>query len=256
MNKEVSTPRPVATLNDLRQALPTTDVLRYIKNDTFIADPTRLLGRVYYEIAGSSVLKAFVIRIPVEVDKDSLQKSPLTRSELVIDQRMSTSAEVLSFVSFSLTKDELYELRVIDNAGGRALDSGNPWEKAINEWLDNSVCKTLINDDNVGAISVVTGVVQKYLTSKKYRKFEAGAKGSGWGVNVAGNLYTSSSEFQLDVIYGLDLVHLPRAKNVKEFAENVAQGVRLTASSPELASVNEMFSKLAATGAALNEFNA
>jgi hypothetical protein len=255
MNSEVATAKPVATLNDLRQALPTTDTLRYVKNDTFIADPTLLLGRVYYEKVGSNALIPFHTRITVAVDERSLLKSPQTMSELVIDSKMSASAEVLSFVSLSLSNDELYELRVINNAAGRAQDSGDAWDQALKKWLDNPLSQLLINSKKVGSVSVVTGVVQKYLTSKKYRKFEAGVKGGGWGVNVAGSLYTSSSEFQLDVIYGLDLVSFGRAEDVNEFAENVALGKRLT-TPDELASVSAKFYNMASSRASIFRLNA
>jgi hypothetical protein len=244
MNKDVATAKPLATINDLRKALPAADTLRYVKNDTFIADPTLLLGRVYFEKTGSDALIPFHTQIAVSADDRSLLKAPLTVSELIIDSKMSASAEVLSFVSLSVSNDEVYELRVINNAAARAKDSGDPWDLALKKWLDNSLCQRLINDKAVGAISIVTGVVQKYLTSKKYRKFEAGAKGGGWGVNVAGNLYTSSSEFQLDVLYGLDLVSFPRADDVNQFAENIAKGQRLT-TPDELATVNKLFFNMA-----------
>src|ERR1700733_6057770 len=245
MNKHVSNARPVATLDDLRKAFPTTDTLRYVKNDTFIASPTLLLGRVYYEKVGDDELIPFHTQITVDVDDRSLLKTPQTVSELIIDSKVSVSADVLALVSLSLKDDELYELRVINKGGGAAQDTGDSWDQALTKWLDNPRSKQLIDSRNVGAVSVVTGVVQKYLTSKKYRKFEAGVKGGSYGVNVAGNLYTSSSEFQLDVVYGLDLVSFPRADDVLEFVQKVVQGGDRVKEPEELASINRMFSSMA-----------
>lgn len=91
---------------------------------------------------------------------------------------------------------------------------------------------------------MVTGAVQKYFTTKKYKKFEAGAKGGGWGVNVEGSLYTSTSQFELSVVYGLDLVTFKQAKNVNEFAENLVNRV-VVKETAALENVNRMFKNMA-----------
>jgi hypothetical protein len=244
MNNEVAVQQPVASPSDLKRAFPTSDTLRYVKNDTFVADPTLILGRIYYEKIGTDALIPFHTSIVASVDEKSILKSPQIISELIIDSKMSVSAGFLSFVSLSLSQDEVYELRVINNAAARLVDKGDQWDQALSKWMANPLCQQLINNQKVGAISIVTGVVQKYMTSKKYKKFEAGAKGGGWGVNVAGNLYMSSSEFQLDVVYGLDLVSFGRADNINEFAEKVAMGAKLM-KRVDLAKVNNLFDNMA-----------
>ena len=244
MNKDVSTQQPIANTADIMKALPTTDTLRYVENDTFVADPSLILGRVYYERSGDKSLTPFHTSIDSKVDEKSILTSPQTVSELIIDSKLSSSLSVLAFVSLSLSQDEVYELRIINNTAARLVDKGDQWDQALTKWMNNPLCQQLINNPKVGAISIVTGVVQKYLTSKKYKKFEAGTKGGGWGVNVAGNLYMSSSEFQLDVIYGLDLVSFGRVSDINEFAENIAKG-KVLSNPADLASVNRMFDNMA-----------
>lgn len=206
VRNEVTNGRSPSTEGEIERAFPKTDVLRYITNDSFIADPTKLLGRVYYEKAGSNALTPFITRVAVAVDEESKLTTPSTVSELILDSKLNASTDILSLVSLSVGMDEVFEVRVINNAAARAVDVGDAWDAALDKWLNTPRCRSLIEDPDVTSVSVVTGVVQKYLTTKKYRKFEAGVKGGYAGVSVGGSLYTSSSEFQLHVVYGVDLV--------------------------------------------------
>lgn len=165
-----------------------------------------LLGRVYYEKHGSPALIPFVTGIEAAIDAQSTLSAPLTVAEMIIDKKYGAAAEILALANLSLDTDEVYELRVIDNAAAKAVTSGAAWRQALDDWRSYPETQALLGNAAVSAVSVVTGVVQKYLTSKKYGKFEAGAKGGYAGINVEGKLYTSSSHFQLNVVYGIDLV--------------------------------------------------
>jgi hypothetical protein len=244
MNKEVAEARPIASDGDLQKAIPTHDALRYVTNDTYIADVSAILGRVYYEKIGQDTLIPFLISVSASVNPTSKLAAPQTVSELIVDSKVKAKVEALSLLSVEMNAEELLEVRVINNSVARVVDRGDEWDAAIAKWLNNPLCQGLINDQAVGTISVVTGAVQKYFTAKKYKKFEAGAKGGGWGVNVEGSLYTSTSQFELTIVYGLDLVTFKQAKSTHEFAENLAKGevVRDTA---ELAEVSRKFTNMA-----------
>lgn len=243
MNKEVAEPRPIAKTEDLQKAVPMRDSLRYVKNDTYVADVSAILGRVYYEKIGSDTLLPFYISIAAAVDPSSKLSAPQTVSELIVNSTVKAKAEALSFLSADLSAEELLEVRIINNASARVVDKGDEWEAAITKWLNNPLCQNLINNSTVGTISVVTGAVQKYLTTKKYKKFEAGAKGGGWGVNVEGSLFTSTSQFELLVVYGLDLVTFKQVDNVNEFAENIAKRIVVN-DAAGLKNVNRMFDNM------------
>ena len=250
MNKTVAEPRPIAKTEDLEKAVPSHDSLRYVQNDTLIADVSAILGNVYYEKIGSDTLIPFLISIPATIAPNSKLSAPLVLSELIINSKMKAKAEALSFLSADIAAEEILEVRVINNASARLVNKGDEWEAAITKWLNNPLCQNLINDPSVGTVSVVTGAVQKYLTTKKYKKFEAGAKGGGWGVNVEGSLYTSTSQFELSIVYGLDLVTFKRAANVNEFAKNIAKRV-LVSDAAGLKNVNRMFKKMAMSRASI-----
>jgi hypothetical protein len=250
MNKGVAEPRPIAKYEDLKKVIPVRDNLRYVTNDTYIADLSLHLGRVYYEQIGNDTLIPFIFSVETKVNPQSKLSTPQTIAELIVDSKMKAKVEALSLLSGDLSAEELLEVRVINNASARVEDRGDEWDAAIKKWLNNPVCQNLINDASVGTISVVTGVVQKYLSKKKYKKFEAGAKGGSWGVNVEGNLYTSTSQFELSVVYGVELVTFKRAKNVSMFAENIARGVKID-DKLGLMKVNEKFDKMAMSRASI-----
>lgn len=244
MTNSVAEPKPFAKPSDIKKAIPIRDSLRYIQNDTYVADVSAVLGRVYYENIDSDELIPFFMPLSAEVDPNSKLSTPLTVSELIVDSKAKVNFEALSFLKVELSADELLEVRVINNSAARLIDKGDSWDAAVTKWMGNDMCKSLINDQNVGTISVVTGAVQKYFTTKKYRKYEAGAKGGGWGVNVEGSLYTSTSQFDLSIVYGLDLVTFKRAKNINEFAANLAKK-NIVSSAVDLKHINRLFTNMA-----------
>lgn len=244
MNNDVAAPVPVASQEELQKAIPARDSLRYVKNDTYVTDVSAILGRVYCEKIGSDTLIPFYIPVSASVDPASKLTAPQTVSELIVDSKLKAKVEALSFLSVDVTAEELLEVRVINNSSARVVDRGDEWESAISKWLANPLCQALINNQKVGTISVVTGAIQKYFTTKKYKKFEAGAKGGGWGVNVEGSLYTSTSQYELSVVYGLDLVTFKQAENVNEFVENLATR-SIVNDAIGLASVNRKFDRMA-----------
>ncbi len=131
MNKEIAEARPIAKAEDLQKALPIHDSLRYVKNDTYIADVSAVLGRVYYEKVGSDSLLPFYISIEASVDPGSKLSAPQTVSELIVDSKISANVEALTFLSAHLSSEELLEVRVINNGSARVVDRGDEWEAAI-----------------------------------------------------------------------------------------------------------------------------
>jgi hypothetical protein len=245
MNDRVANQKMIATVDEVRRAFQSTDTLRYIKNDTYIANPKGLLGNVFveHEEEGSSKLERFLISVEAVVDKESILKSPQARTELILDTKAMAAVDLFSFISLDGSAEEVYELRVIDNAAARLIDKGAKWEAALRNWMSNSFAKTIITDPTVGSIGIVTGVVQKYITTKKYRKFDVNAKGGAFGVNLAGSLYTSSSEFSLDIVYGLDITYLPKEKSKTDFELIVEKDLKITDSN-EISRLNRKFTEM------------
>jgi hypothetical protein len=243
MNEQVSEQKQLVNPNEIKRQFESKDSLRYIKNDTYIADPCLLLGKVFYEQSGSDTLIPFLLSVEGKVNESSILKSPQTRVEMIIDAKAVANTGIMSYLSLSLEVNEVFEFRVIDNTAGRLIDRGSEWEAALIKWIANPLCKSIVANPNVGSIGIVTGVVQKYITTKKYRKFDGTAKGGGFGVNVGGELYTSSSEFALDIVYGLDIVYIPKVNSIVEFAD-VVEKRAVVQDKGLIRELNQSFNKL------------
>jgi hypothetical protein len=239
MNESVAEQRAKATIETVKKEFEADDALRYLKNDSFSAGPASLLGKIFYEKEGEPTLKRWALSITPKVDEASVLKEPITRMELIVENKVAANIEFLSFLSSGLSSDEIYEVKVIDNAVVRLVDHGEEWEKCLISWMQSPFNHEIINDPKVKSIGIVTGVVQKFIISKKYKKFDASVKGGAYGVNVGGELYTSTTEYSFDTRYGIDLVYLPAVKSVAEFSDVVSKGIKVQ-NSNQLAAINSM----------------
>ncbi len=228
MNRDIAEQAQIVNPTQVKKEFDTNDTLKYVKNDTYIANPGAWLGKIFYEAKGDPTLIPFILPIKGVVDKDSVLKSPQTRKEMILDSKAAGSLGIMSYLSLSISQNEVFEFRVIDNTAARMVDTGDEWQASLEKWMATDLAKKIINDPEVERIGVVTGVVQKYVSTKKYKKFEVSAKGGAFGVNVGGELYTSSSEYALDIVYGLDLVYLPKTTRQAEFRNIIANNARIT----------------------------
>jgi len=129
MNESVAEQRAKATIETVKKEFEADDALRYLKNDSFSAGPASLLGKIFYEKEGEPTLKRWALSITPKVDEASVLKEPITRMELIVENKVAANIEFLSFLSSSLSSDEIYEVKVIDNAVVRLVDHGEEWEK-------------------------------------------------------------------------------------------------------------------------------
>ncbi|MCD4669562.1 MAG: hypothetical protein K8S14_03870 [Actinomycetia bacterium] len=213
---ELSESVPMATGHDIDSTFKDDESTLHIKDNTIIANPSAALGRVLYKKDDKDSFIEHWIPVPFVEDSKSVLKSPITLSELIIDNKLCGEGAFLYFISLNLSREEVCELRTVLNYTCVAK-TGNEYVTALKEWLNDSSNQSLTEDPKIDAITIVTGVAQKYVTSKRYRKFTGGAKGSGWGVNVGGELYLSSSEFKLDIVYELKVVTIPKTLSRQQF---------------------------------------
>ncbi|WP_210479339.1 hypothetical protein [Naasia sp. SYSU D00948] len=198
-----------ATQDEVRKAMQIEDGMAFLKDDSFTADPSVALGQVFVTRRGSSKSSPFVFPVDVTVKPSTVLKAPLVRGEIVVDRQASAGLDVLSLANLDLSGKDVAELRIIDNYSSR-VDTGPAWRTAIQEWEDFPEAQEILADPDVRKISVVVGVVQKYITVKRYTEFSGEAKVNAYGINVEGKLFTSTSAFRLEIIYGLSLVDLRR----------------------------------------------
>ena len=246
MNRSIAEQQPSATEADVQKAFELRDNLRYVKNDTYVADPSLFLGTAFFERSGSDKLEQCPTMVRTKAADSSILTTPRTVSELVIDARLTASLDVLAFFSASCGRDEVYELRVVENYAARADTRCLEWDQALIDWAKHPQIKAVIASPDVTSLTIVIGVAQKYVTSKKYRKFEAGAKGGAFGINVGGKLYTSSSDFRVDVVYGLDLLsYWCRGTDFDTVSEQLLEAEAAVIDRAQITRRNEMFDRMA-----------
>jgi hypothetical protein len=208
--REISDDAKRATKEDAEISLRAEDGMLYFKDDSYTADPSVALGQVFVTRKGSNRARPFLFPVDVTVKPGSLLSAPLVRGELIVDKAASLNVDALSMAGLNLGAKDVAEIHVIDNYSSRA-DTGAAWRAAIKDWRGLPESKKLIDDPEVVGISVVVGVVQKYLTVKTYTEYSGESKVGAYGVNVEGRLFTSTSSYRLEIVYGFSLVDLQRS---------------------------------------------
>ena len=224
MNSIVAEKATVTTKEEAFKKLSLDDQTAYIEADSFIGNPYSLLGRVIQirKINGTcpNILNdpdfkfEFTISpIPnIKIDEASKLKEPILRSSIIVDKNLSLNISFLSYLSAQLDAKSFFSLMVFDQAAGLVNVHDNGWTTSVKQWKEEN--KDLITDPDICYLFVITGFVQKNIIRKKYIKFEAGTKGGAYGVNINGELSTSTEEYSLDMRFGLTpgILKRPEAK--------------------------------------------
>ena len=222
VNNEVATPKPVVDQKDVNNLLNIKTEIPYIEFEGgFIANPYSLLGRVVEvrkvngqipsSVTASNVEFSTMPIIGIKRDLNSDVKSPILRQSVIIDSKISANVNLFNYLSAEADAESVFSINVIDQSGGLVDVQDSTWAKGIKEWkADNA---DLLKDDDICYIYVIIGFIQKQIIRKKFKKFNAEAKGGYAGINVGGALYMSSDEYSMDIRYGLTPSILKRPKS-------------------------------------------
>lgn len=224
MNKDVSEGIKTTTSQELIKKVQVDDKTAYIEANAFVANPYSLLGRVI-EVRKKNGICPQTLKdadaniefspLPISgviVDEKSKIKEPVLRSSIVVDQKLCESVSFLSYLNGQLDANSYFSLMVFDQATGLVDVQDTGWANGLHQWkVDNA---QIINDPDVCFLYAIIGIVQKHIVRKKYIKFNAGVKGGAYGLNVNGELATSTEEYSLDVIFGLTPAIMKRSGNL------------------------------------------
>jgi hypothetical protein len=231
MNNNVSEQTNVATKEEAAKKLKLDDQTAYIEADAFVANPYSLLGRVIQirKINGACPntlndpdykFEFTISPIPnIKIDEASKLKEPILRSSIIIDKQLSLNVSFLSYLSAQLDAKSFFSLMVFDQTTGLVDVHDNGWTNSVKQWKEEN--QDLITDPDVCYLFAVTGFVQKNIVRKKYIKFDASAKGGAYGVNINGELSTSTEEYSLDMRFGLTPGILKRPGKKNDFTKTL-----------------------------------
>ena len=195
----------------------------FIEDDSFIGDPYSLLGRVL-EVrskggncdnnVNNGYAEFSTFPIPgIAVNEKSKLKQPLITKSFIVDKKLSIDVGFLNFLSTKLDNETLFSVIVYDQAVGLLNIQSSGYLSGMRMWMRQN--QDLIEDPEVCHLLVVTGMVQKNIIRKRYKKFSTKAKGGAYGINVNGNLYTSSEDYSLDIRFGLSYQRIPIPNKTK-----------------------------------------
>ena len=213
MNEEVADQSQVPSKETSEKQLKVNEQTAYIEADAFIANPYSLLGRVISirkkdgkcpESLSDPDFNFEFTLFPIskiKVDEVSKIKKPELRGSIIVNKQLSAKVGFLKYLEGQLDTESFFSIMVYDQAMGLVDVQDENWEPSVEKWIVNN--QSLITDPEICYLFVVTGFVQKNVVRKKYVKFKAGAKGGAYGVNISGELSTSTEEYSLDIRFGL-----------------------------------------------------
>lgn len=201
---------PVSSINGI---LTINNTTFYTEADSFAGNPDGLLGSVFQvRIADNGTTQTPVLEFcPTKIpdskpDQTAHLKEPQKKQSIIIDQHISAEVNFFNYLSSQIDTESTFSILIFDQATGQVDRNTPSWAAGLKSWKKEN--KEILEDPSVTDVFVVIAYVQKYVIRKKFKKFDAKAKGGGYGINVGGELYTSSEDYALDVRYGLTISSL------------------------------------------------
>lgn len=197
----------------------------YIDADPYISNPYALLGMVLQirkvngncpdNLSDPNYQFEFT-PFPIKRTVDELSKlsTPTLRSSIVVDKNLAANVSFLSYLSAELTSENFFSLMIFDQAAGVINQHHSDWPSNVRKWKTDN--QDLLNDPEICYLFAISGFVQKNIVRKKYNKFKAGAKGGAYGLNIGGELATSTEEYSLDIKFGVNPIVLKRPSVISE----------------------------------------
>jgi hypothetical protein len=216
----------VPTPEDAKRAISIDDNTPYVIADAFNGNPLGLIGMVM-EIRKSKgrcpsniqedckKLQFSAEPIPdIKIDDKSIISSPVLRQSIVIDKNIAANVSFFSFLSAQCGANTFFSLNVFDQMSAYASMKDPSWKTGLATWKkDNS---ELMEDTSICYLLGVYGFVQKFIVSKKFIKYDGQLKGGYTGININGELATSTEEYSLNILYGLNTIIIRRPIELEE----------------------------------------
>lgn len=223
MNSEISNKTNVAGQEETINKLNLRSHTAYIDADPYIANPYALLGMVLQirkingicprDLADPNYSFEFTpIPIARKVDSMSKLSSPKLRGSIIVDENLAVNVSFLSYLNAELSSENYFSLMIFDQAAGIIDQHDQDWPSNVRQWKQDNT--SLMNDPDICYLFAISGFVQKNIIRKKYTKFKKGIKGGAYGLNVGGQLATSTDEYSLDIKFGINPIVLKRPSQI------------------------------------------
>jgi hypothetical protein len=238
LNAEIAESVTVPSEGEAKSLLALQNELLYLQADPYTANPYALLGSIIeirkadadcptiLSFSDASIEFSPFKIMGAKIDEHSKIKEPIKRQSIIVDSKLAVSVNFLNYLAGELSNETSFSLIVFDQATGLINRDDDSWNDGVNKWKKDN--EQSLSDPEVCYVYAVIGFVHKYVIRRKYKKFQAGLKGGGWGINLNGELYTSSEDYSLDIRYGLQTAVLRRPKTTGKFGFSGQESQRPT----------------------------
>jgi len=232
MNQMAAQTTPVA-VEEAKRLLEIQRNQIFIEDDSAIANPYSFLGKVIEirKINGKCP-DGFIDTVqnpdwslsPIpgrKIDENSKIKTPEKVKAYIVDNKIAAQVSAMQYFAGEIDANSAFNVIVFNQATGLVDVHDDSWNTGLDQWRKSN--QDLMTDPNICYLLVVTGMVQKNIIRKKYVKFEAKAKGGAFGVNINGELYSSTEDFSLDTRFGLTVNVIRRP--IEEQSRSAVRGL-------------------------------
>lgn len=227
LNTEIAEQVGIPSESEAKSLLALQNELLYLQADPYTGNPYALLGSVIeirktgsecptiLNFSGASIEFSPFKIIGAKIDERSKIKEPIKRQSIIVDSKLAVSVNFLNYLAGELSNETSFSIIVFDQATGLINRDDDSWNEGVTKWRKEN--EQLLSDPGLCYVYAVIGFVQKYVIRRKYKKFQAGLKGGASGINLNGELYTSSEDYSLDIRYGLQTAILRRPTTAGTF---------------------------------------
>ncbi len=184
-----------AVLFNIRKITPTDDV-KWI--DETPLRPESYIGQLFLIDKSNNSSPYFAsIQVPVLVEEE-----PSIKKSILIKSTKDGSVSFLDMFKVSGMKETVYQFQIVNSKKWSANTSSPDYLKSIAAFRNDPMTAPIFESPDIAGIVMVTGVVQKKIWYKVFKKEGWGGSGT-YFVKVDGSNYTSSDEYEETVKYGL-----------------------------------------------------
>lgn len=226
-----------SVFGDLSKLKPTEDI-KWI--DETPQRPESYIGQLFLVDKNNETAPFYAsVPVPVMVEEEpSIKKSVLMKSD------KNGSVSFLDIFKVSGQKESIYQFQIVNSKKWSTNTSSPEYMKALAAFRNDPMTSAIFESSDITGVVMVTGIVQKKIWYKAYKK-EGWGGGGTYFVKIDGNDYTSSEDYEESVKYGLLLrpIHWGKVYALPKLIINAKQVSNISTNAVLPKSVNDSVMK-------------
>lgn len=206
-----------SVFGDLNKLKPTEDI-KWI--DETPQRPESYVGQLFL-VDKKNETSPFYASVPVPV---LVEEEPSIKKSVLIKSDKNGSVSFLDIFKVGGQKESVYQFQIVNSKKWSANTSSPEYMKALATFRNDPMTSPIFESSEIIGVVMVTGIVQKKIWYKAYKK-EGWGGGGTYYVKIEGSDYTSSDDYEESVKYGLLLrpIHWGKAYALPKIITNAKQ---------------------------------